>query len=177
MEEPKLYLSLSESQELYPNGGSEGDWMGKLSLAMEPYLKENHIFCERLERGAEEKALSEEGKRLCLSLQSQAAPPRLEGTLKGPQVCYLPGSEEGKRAAQLISEGLEKVYPQPELVVLKEKAFYEEAGELRAPAVKVQLAYHDNPQDEVWLTGNLDPIAKSLSWALCRYFGAAFRDA
>ncbi len=177
MEEPKLYLSLSESREPYPNGGSEAYWMDRLAAAMELYLKENHISFERTGKESAKGDLPEEERKLCLYLQSQTAPPQLEGKLKGPQVCYLPGSKEGKRAAEMISEGLQKVYPQPELVVLKEKAFYEEAAEVRAPVVKVQLAYHDNPQDEVWFTGNLDLIAKSLSWALCRYFGAAFRDA
>jgi len=52
-----------------------------------------------------------------------------------------------------------------------------ELTKTNAPAVLVELAYHDNPQDEVWITNNIEGIARNLAQSVCEYFGVPFRDA
>ena len=37
-----------------------------------------------------------------------------------------------------------------------------------------ELGYHDNLEDEAWITGNAEPIASALSLSVCEYFGLPF---
>ena len=40
-----------------------------------------------------------------------------------------------------------------------------------APAVLVEIAYHDNPQDEAWIRNNTGLIAQNLALSVCEYLG------
>ena len=44
----------------------------------------------------------------------------------------------------------------------------------RAPAVLVEIGYHDNYADAVWVEGHMDDIAQQLARALTRLFGLPF---
>ena len=37
-----------------------------------------------------------------------------------------------------------------------------------------ELGYHDNLEDEAWITGNIEPIAAALVESVCEYFGHPF---
>ena len=41
-------------------------------------------------------------------------------------------------------------------------------------AVLAELGYHDNLEDEAWITGNIEPIAAALVESVCEYFGLPF---
>ena len=38
-----------------------------------------------------------------------------------------------------------------------------------APAVLVEIAYHDNAEDEAWIKNNITVIAEALTRAVCAY--------
>lgn len=44
----------------------------------------------------------------------------------------------------------------------------------RAPAVLVEIGYHDNYADAVWVEGHMEAIAQQLARALTRYFDLPF---
>ena len=47
---------------------------------------------------------------------------------------------------------------------------------VRAPAVFLELGYHDNQEDAAWIKQNLDAVAKNLVMSLCDFFDIPFLD-
>lgn len=182
MDRPKLYLSPSiQPFNLYPNGGDEQFWMNKVADAMMPYLEASGIRTTRntpnTSVGVAIGASNQGYYDLHLALHSNAGPPSLAGKLKGPDVYYYEYSQKGKRAAEIIADNLKNIYPEPQLVNTVATTRLAEVTKTNAPAVLVELAYHDNPQDEVWITSNIEKIAKNLVESVCKYFGVPFVDA
>ena len=69
---PKIHLLLrGPAAAPYPNGGDEAYWMGQVAGALASHLGQEGI---PLEWGP-----PQEEDALCLTLSSQAAPPKLEG--------------------------------------------------------------------------------------------------
>ena len=48
-----------------------------------------------------------------------------------------------------------------------------ELTKTNAPAVLVELAYRQS-QDEVWITNNIEGIARNLAQSVCEYCGVSF---
>lgn len=179
---PKIYLSPSiQPYNQYPNGGDEQYWMNKIADAMVPYLNASGIeFVRNTPNTNVGTAIRESNDGyydLHLALHSNAAPPELEGKIKGPDVYYYEYSQRGKQAAEIFAENLRKIYPEPDLVSVVPTTTLAELSKTNAPAVLVELAYHDNPQDEVWITNNIGEIAKNLAQSTAEYLGVPFQDA
>ena len=51
-----------------------------------------------------------------------------------------------------------------------------EVTRTRAPAVLVEIAYHDNVDDANWIAENIPAIARNLSQSVTDYFGLPFVD-
>ena len=49
-----------------------------------------------------------------------------------------------------------------------------EVARVKAPAVLIELAFHDNPEDAAWIKSNLDNAARVIVLALTEYFGIPF---
>jgi N-acetylmuramoyl-L-alanine amidase len=98
------------------------------------------------------------------------------GTVQGSDVYYYPSSTQGKRAATLIADALKAIYPNPNRVRALATTAIGEVRQTKAPAVFLELAYHDNPEDANWITGNLDLIARTIVLALTEYFGIPFGE-
>ena len=84
------------------------------------------------------------------------------------------GRGYGRRAAELIAEELRKIYPLPSRVTTQETTSLGEVSQSKAPAVLVEIGYHDNYADATWLEGHWDAIAQQLARALTRFFGLPF---
>ena len=113
---------------------------------------------------------------LHLALHSNAAPEGQYGTIRGSIAFYYPGSTEGRRAAQIIADGLKAIYPLPNLVQAQPTTAIGEVRRVRAPSVFLELAFHDNPEDANWIVNNLDAIARNLVLSLTEYFGIPFYE-
>lgn len=176
---PIIYLSPSTQEgNYYVTGGTEEQYMNLLADAMIPYLDASGI---RYTRNTPDMtavgsiAASNAGNYdLHLALHSNAAPPDRYGTARGSIVFYYPGSREGQRAAQIITDGLKAIYPIPNLVRSEPTTSIGEVRRVRAPAVFLELAYHDNPEDANWITQNIPAIARNLVLSLTEYFGIPF---
>ena len=46
----------------------------------------------------------------------------------------------------------------------------------RAPSNLIELAYHDNLEDALWIVNNIDLIARTLVLSLTEYFEIPFND-
>lgn len=176
---PKIYLSPS-TQEFnnYLNGGTEEEYMNKLADIMEPYLLSSGISFTRntpeMTAASSIRQSNEGNYDLHLALHSNAAPEFLAGKLRGTDVYYYPRSVKGKEAADIIAKNYKKIYPQPNLVKAIPTTNIGEVRRTKAPAVLIETAYHDNPEDEKWLKESLEPIAINLVKSVAQYLGVPF---
>ncbi|MBM6924333.1 N-acetylmuramoyl-L-alanine amidase [Pseudoflavonifractor phocaeensis] len=178
---PIIYLSPStQENNLYVSGGTEEEWMNRLADAMEPYLTASGIRYSRntpdMTAASSIRASNAGTYDLHLALHSNAAPEGIYGQVRGVLVFYYPGSTQGKRAAELIANGLKTIYPLPNKVRAEPTTTIGEVKQVRAPAVFLELGYHDNPDDAAWVKGNLDAIARNLVLSLTEFFGLPFLE-
>ena len=174
---PIIYLSPStQENNYYVNGGTEEEYMNLLADKMVPYLDASGIRYVRNTpsmTAASSIAASNAGNYdLHLALHSNAAP--VYGSARGSIAFYYPGSAQGKRAAQIIADGLKAIYPLPNLVRAEATTAIGEVRRTRAPSVLLELAFHDNAADAQWIKDNLDAVARNLVLSLTEYFGIPF---
>ena len=173
---PSIYLSPSlQPYNKYVTTGDEQYWMNVIADDMVPILEKNGIAVTRhtpgmtLGQAIRQSNAGDYG--LHLALHSNAAPESLSGKLRGPDVYYYPYSTAGKRAADIIADNLRSIYPDPDLVNTVVTTKLAEITKTNAPAVLVEIAYHDNVQDEAWIRENTALIAQNLALSVCEFFG------
>ncbi len=176
---PIIYLSPS-TQEFneYITGGSEEYWMNLLADAMEPILTSSGIRYSRntpdMTAASSILASNAGNYDLHLALHSNASGEGQAGQNRGILAFYYPGSPQGLRAAQLLADGLKAIYPLPNLVRAEPTTTLGEVRRVRAPAVLLELGYHDNYEDAVWITSHIDAMAENLVLSLTEFFGIPF---
>lgn len=174
-----VYLSPS-TQEYNPyiGGGNEELYMNLIADRLERWLRACGISYVRNSTDmtvAQIIDASNAGQfSLHLALHSNAAPETLSGLLRGTDIYYSPASTSSRRAAELIAQNLRKIYPCPEKVRTLPTTTLGEVAKVRAPAVLIEFAYHDHPEDAQWIRANLSPIAQSVAEAVARYFFLPF---
>ncbi len=176
---PIIYLSPS-TQEFnhYVTGGTEEGWMNLLADAMEPILTASGIQFVRntpdMTAASSIRASNEGSYDLHLALHSNASDPAQAGQNRGIIAFYYPGSIRGMRAAELLVNGLKAIYPLPNLVRAEATTSLGEVRRVRAPAVLLELGFHDNYEDAVWITSHIQDIAENLVLSLTEFFGLPF---
>lgn len=176
---PILYLSPS-TQEFNPYVTTENEeyWMNRLADEMEPYLLASGIDFVRNDPAANAAAAirqSNEGDYdFHLALHSNASGAGREGMNRGIEVYYYPGSDDSLRMAEILVENLKPIYPLPEQVRAIATRSLGEVSRTAAPAVLVELGYHDNREDALWVENNLPSIAAALVLGVTEYFGVPF---
>lgn len=176
---PVIYLSPS-TQEFneYITGGSEEYWMNLLADAMEPILTSSGIRYIRntpdMTAASSILASNAGNYGLHLALHSNASGEGQAGQNRGILAFYYPGSPQGLRAAQLLVDGLKAIYPLPNLVRTEPTTTLGEIRRVRAPSVLLELGYHDNYEDAVWITSHIDAMAENLVLSLTEFFGIPF---
>lgn len=177
---PIIYLSPStQDWNMYVTGsGSEEYNMNLLADALVPYLLSNAIEYRRNRPEMTAASSVREANAgyydLYLALHSNAAPEGRYGEERGIIAFYYPGSREGQRAAELIAQELRQIYPLPEKVTTRPTTSLGEVRLPRFPSVLVEIGYHDNYDDAVWVERNTDAIARQIARALTAYFGLPF---
>ena len=178
---PLVYLSPSTQEfNQYLTGGSEEYYMNLIADAMVPYLNANGISFSRNSidmTAAQSIYQSNQGNYdIHLAIHSNAGPESLSGTLQGTDVYYYPGSARGEAAAELFAENFKYIYPNPDEVSAVPTTNLGEVRLTKAPSILIEVAYHDNPEDEAWIRANIDEIAKNLVFSLTQYFGIPFLE-
>ncbi len=176
---PRIYLSPSTQEgNMYVIGGSEEYYMNLIADAMIPYLLSSGIQYTRNSPGmtaSQAIAQSNSGNYdLHLALHSNAAPEGQYGTYTGVDVYYSPISIRGRRAADIFARNLKSIYPNPSKVRAITTTTIGEVTQTRAPAVFLELGYHDNVGDANWVADNIERIARNLVLSLTEYFGIPF---
>ncbi len=177
---PTIYLSPStqEYNLFYDGQDSEEAVMNQIADAMEPYLTASGIGYVRntpdMTAASSIRASNAGNFDVHLALHSNAAPEQLSGRIRGSDVYYYPYSDRSRRLADIIAANLKAIYPLPDRVNARPTTSIGEVTRTRAPAVLVELAYHDNPEDAAWIRGNIGLIARDLVLSLTEYFGIPF---
>ena len=176
---PIIYLSPSTQEyNEYVNGlGNEEEWMNRLADAMEPMLFASGIQYTRntpdMTAASSIRASNAGNYNLHLALHTNAGEDQA-GQNRGIIAFYFPGSARGMRAAQFLADGLKAIYPLPNLVRTEPTTTIGEVRRVRAPAVLLELGFHDNPDDAQWIVTHIDAMAESIVLSLTEYFGIPF---
>lgn len=176
---PNVFLSPStQDYNLYVTGNNEEYYMNLVVDAMEPYLTASGITFDRndpqLTVGGSVRLSNAGNYDVHLALHSNAAPASLTGRIQGTDVYYYRGSAAGEALAQLIAANMRTIYPYPDLVGTTPTTDLYELRSTRAPAVLVEVAYHDNLEDAEWIAANINAIARVMVLSLTQYFGIPF---
>ena len=176
---PIIYLSPSTQEwNLYVDGGTEEYYMNQIADAMIPYLRANGIRYVRntpdMTAASSIRASNAGRYDLHLALHSNASPESKAGQRQGTEVYYAANSPRGKRAAEIIADNLRAIYLDPERVRTLTTDYLGEVTKTRAPAVLIEFAYHDNPEDARWIRQNIQQIAENVVLSLTEYFGLPF---
>ena len=177
---PIIYLSPSTQEyNLYIDGlGSDEEWMNRLADAMEPLLYASGIRFVRNDPDTSAAAAIRESNAgdfdLHLALHTNASGPDQEGENRGILAFYFPGSARGMRAAQFLVDNLKAIYPLPDLVRTEPTTTIGEVRRVRAPAVLLELGFHDNSEDALWIVTHIDEMAQAIVLALTEYFGIPY---
>lgn len=176
---PIIYLSPSTQEwNLYVDGGTEEYYMNQIADAMIPYLRANGIRYVRntpdMTAASSIRASNAGNYDLHVALHSNASPESKAGQRRGAEVYYAANSPRGKRAAEIIANNLKKIYPNPDEVRTLTTDYLGEVTKTRAPAVLIEFAYHDNPEDAQWIKQNIQEIAANVVLSLTEYFGLPF---
>lgn len=177
---PLVYLSPStqEFNPYYDGQGNEEFYMNLIVDAMEPYLTASGIEFVRntpdMTAASSIRQSNEGNYDVHLAVHSNAAPESLSGRLQGTDVYFYPFSERSTRLANIISSNLKAIYLKPDLVNTRATTTLGEVVRTKAPAVLVELAYHDNKDDAEWIRNNIGLIGRNLALSLTEYFGIPF---
>ena len=176
---PSVFLSPSTQEyNPYVNGGNEEEYMNLIADAMEPYLEAMGVDFFRndpaLTVGGSVRLSNQYRPDLHLAIHSNAAPDYLAGAIQGTDVYYYPGSAAGRAYAEYIAQAMEEIYPYPELVGASPNGSLYELRETDAPAVLIEVAYHDNPEDAQWIKSNVNNIARALAQATAEALNVPF---
>ena len=175
---PSIYLSPS-TQEFNPYviGGSEEYYMNLIADAMEPYLYATGISFTRntpeMTAASSITASNSGNYDLHLALHSNASG-GVAGSRRGSEVYYYPTSVNGKRAADIIANNLQLIYPVPNGVKTVPTTSLGEVRRTRAPSVLIEFAYHDNYEDATWIVNNINAIAQNVVVSLADYIDIPF---
>lgn len=176
---PLIYLSPSTQEwNFYVNGGTEEEYMNLIADKMEPYLTASGIDFVRNTpemTAASSIIQSNQGNYdLHFGLHSNAAAPPLSGTARGSLVFYYPTSTKGRKWAEITANNLREIYPDPSKVRAESTTLIGEVRRVKATAVFVELAFHDNLEDAVWIKNNLEQAARNLVLSITEFFGLPF---
>ena len=109
-----------------------------------------------------------------LALHSNASGAGSEGANRGIIAFYYPTSTRGREGAEIFAANLREVYPLPDLVRTQSTTALGEVRQPDAPANLIEIGYHDNYADALWIESNRDQIAQALARGLTEYFGLPF---
>lgn len=87
----------------------------------------------------------------------------------GPEVWYYTNSNNGKRLANNIIAEITDVSNCPPSRGVKASTGYAELNQTSAPAVIVEVAFHDNANDAAWIIDNMDAIAQAIADGVAAY--------
>lgn len=180
---PTVFLSpsLQEFNRYATGNGSEADFMQQLATDMIPGLLLNGIAFRRSGDGDTVQSAIDKsnayGPDLHVALHSNASPESMTGKMQGPEIYYYKDSQQGRIAAEDVGDQLARIYPYADVTeIIPADDELAELKRTRAPAIFIEVAYHDNLQDAEWIENNLQRIANAIVQGITAYFDLPYTD-
>jgi N-acetylmuramoyl-L-alanine amidase len=180
-----LYLSPSNQIRNIGFGDyrSEMERMNEVADVVEPILKAHGVVVYRNDPNNGLRDYVAEANKLDVDLyfavHSNAANKRARGT---EAFCFRFGGE-GERFAKRVVDEILTIYNGPNRGVKEShshfgpgKPLYETANP-NAPAVLVEIAFHDEERDATWILANIEPIGHALARAVLKHLAAEHPEA
>lgn len=180
-----LYLSPSNQIRNIGFGDyrSEKERMNEVADVVEPILKAHGVVVYRNDPNNGLRDYVAEANKLDVDLyfaiHSNAANKRARGT---EAFCFRFGGE-GERFAKRVVDEILTIYNGPNRGVKEShshfgpgKPLYETANP-NAPAVLVEIAFHDQETDAKWILANIEPIGQALARAVLKHLAAEHPEA
>ncbi|HWQ78879.1 MAG TPA: N-acetylmuramoyl-L-alanine amidase [Anaerovoracaceae bacterium] len=177
---PRIFLSPSTQEyNHYINGGNEEYYMNLLTDALIPYLRASGIEFARSNPDDSVPEIIERSNAypydLHLALQTRETPDGYISPMLGIDVYfYTVNQPRGEQAAYITSQNLKNIYPIPELVSLVPDTTMLELRLTNAPAIMVELGYHDNIRDALWIESNIGAIARNIAQSITQFLNVQF---
>lgn len=97
-----------------------------------------------------------------------------DGKSRGCEIFHYPNSVNGKKLAESIYKYLEPLTPAKDRGIKTSNVYYE-LKETHAPAVIVEVDFHDTIEGAKWIDENIYPIAEAIAKGICDYCGISFQ--
>lgn len=92
---------------------------------------------------------------------------------RGAEIYHYPGSSKGVKAATAIYKHIEPITPTADRGLKATSSLYE-IKNTKAPAVLLEVEFHDSVEGATWIMNNKEPIAAAVSRGICDYLGIEF---
>ena len=163
---PTVYLSPSTQEyNPYVDGGNEEYYMNLIADDMVPILERAGITVVRNDpEGNVSNSIADSNsanRDFHFAIHSNAAPPANAGNVQGADFYYYTDSSRGREYAEILAENYKKIYT-GKIQVLPTTTLAE-LKRTRAPAVLVEVGYHDNPAEAQWIRENISAIAQNFA--------------
>jgi len=155
------------------NYGTEEQRMQAIGERVETLLKNSGftVFRNKPEMSLQE--IAKESNNLAVDIH--VAIHSNAGGGQGTEVWYYEGSVKGKKLAQVLYNEVAPLSPSPDRGIKTSTKLYE-LRKTKAPAVIIEVAFHDNVQDAVWIINHTNEIAAAIARAICKYFNVPFKE-
>lgn len=170
-----VYLSPSTQEKNigYGTYGTEERRMNEVADVAEIVLKQHGVIVYRNEPECtlQQVVADSNSKKpdLHFAIHSNA------GGSRGCEVfAYAPGGE-GEKAARAVYSELAPLTPTSDRGVKFNPGLYE-LRKTTAPAVLVEVAFHDNPEDAGWIISHIEAIGTALAKGILKYFDIPYRE-
>lgn len=97
------------------------------------------------------------------------------GSGRGCEIYAYTPDGEGEKAARAIYSEIEHLTPTSDRGVKFNKKLYE-LNSTDAPAVLIEVAFHDDVSDANWIISNIEAIGTALAKGILKYFNIQFQD-
>lgn len=170
----RIYLSPSTQEyNEYVTGGTEEYYMNLVTDAAVPYLTASGVQYTRntpaMTAASSIRQANSGVYDFYLALHSNAAPEGKYGSERGCIIYYYTYGRNSARAAGIFTEIFKGIYPEPARVRAVPTTTIGEVSKTKAPAVLIEIAYHDNRQDADWITRNIPAIGRAAALGVTRY--------
>ena len=94
---------------------------------------------------------------------------------RGAEIFAYSSQSEGAKAAKIIYDEFEKITNIKGRGIKFNSKFYE-LNSTNAPAILIEVAFHDNLEDANWIINNIEKIGLSLAKGVLKYFDVTHKE-
>jgi len=172
----KTYISPStQEHNKTALGNTEENIMHKVADELVPLLKSAGLETFKGEKSDSLTQMVRQSNLLNVACHVAIHSNAHDGKSRGCEVYHYKGSKNGKRLADTIYKYMEPLTPTADRKVKENTSFYE-LKETHAPAVLIEVDFHDNYEGAKWIDANIYNIAEAIAKGICEYFGIAYKS-